>query len=200
MRDGIRAIIDNSSKYNIVGEAADGNEALEFIRTHHVDLVVIDINMPNMDGVTCTKAIKKSQAEIKVLAVSMHLDDLHVMKMHQAGANGYISKDVGMTVFLEAIEAIESGKSYHTPEIKEVILSHFTKSTQERSKNNPLEFLTKREIVILKLIVEEMSNVQIADKLCVSVRTVDSHRRNLLRKVGVGGAVGLTKFAIKHGI
>ena len=122
MRDGIRAIVASTFKFKIASEASDGIMALKYLETNKVDLVVLDINMPNMDGVACAKSIKELNPNAKILAVSMYVDDLHVMKMHEAGANGYISKDAGKKVFLEAMEAICRGESYHSKEVKQIII------------------------------------------------------------------------------
>lgn len=200
MRDGIKAIITSSTEYSIVSEASDGNEALKYLSKNKVDIVVIDINMPNLDGVSCTKIIKEKYKKVKVLAMSMYVDEQHIAKMLQAGANGYISKDAGKQVLLEALDAVNKGEVYHGKEITKVIMSEFSKTKEEKMKENPIDFLTTRELDVLKLIVEEKSNYEIADELHISVRTVDAHRRNLLQKTGLKNAVGLTKFAIKHGI
>lgn len=200
MRDGIKAIIIESQDYQVVAEASDGVEALEYLTDHDVDIVVIDINMPNLDGVACTKAIKEKKPNTKVLAMSMYVDEQHIVNMLKAGANGYISKDAGKQVLLEALESINKGEAYHGREITNVIMSEFSKTKEEKMKENPIGFLTNREIDVLKLIIEEKSNYEIADELHISIRTVDAHRRNLLQKTGVKNAVGLTKFAIKHNI
>ncbi|UXX78965.1 response regulator transcription factor [Reichenbachiella carrageenanivorans] len=200
MRDGIKAIITESQDYQVVAEASDGVEALEYLADHNVDIVVIDINMPNLDGVACTKAIKEKMPSTKVLAMSMYVDEQHIVNMLKAGANGYISKDAGKQVLLEALESISKGEAYHGREITNVIMSEFSKTKEEKMKENPIGFLTNREIDVLKLIIEEKSNYEIADELHISIRTVDAHRRNLLQKTGVKNAVGLTKFAIKHGL
>ncbi|MEO9805939.1 MAG: response regulator transcription factor [Reichenbachiella sp.] len=200
MRDGIKAIITESGEYTVVAEASDGVEALDFLAENDIDIIVMDINMPNLDGVECTRAIKKRSAETKVLAMSMYVDEQHIVNMLKAGANGYISKDAGKKVLLEALEAINNGEAYHGSEITKVIMSEFSKTKEEKMRENPISFLTSREKDVLKLIVEEKSNYEIADQLHISIRTVDAHRRNLLQKTGVKNAVGLTKFALKHGI
>lgn len=200
MRDGIKAIITESDAYKVVAEASDGKEALDYLADNEVDIVVVDINMPNLDGVECTKAIKNKNKQTKVLAMSMYVDEQHIVNMLKAGANGYISKDAGKQVLLDALEAINKGESYHGLEITKAIMSEFSKSKEEKMRENPLNFLTSRELDVLKLIVEEKSNYEIADALHISIRTVDAHRRNLLQKTGVKNAVGLTKFALKHGI
>lgn len=200
MRDGIKAIITASPNYQVVAEASDGLEALDYLNNHKVDIVVIDINMPKLDGVACTKAIKEKNSETKVLAMSMYVDEQHIVNMLQAGANGYISKDAGKQVLLEALETLCRGESYHGKEITKVIMSEFSKTKEEKMKENPIGYLTSRELDVLKLIIEEKSNYEIADELHISIRTVDAHRRNLLQKTGVKNAVGLTKFALKHGI
>lgn len=200
MRDGIKAIITESKDYKVVAEASDGVEALDYLEKNKVDIVVIDINMPNLDGVECTKAIKSKNSNTKVLAMSMYVDEQHIVNMLQAGANGYISKDAGKQVLLEALDMVSKGEAYHGKEITKVIMSEFSKTKEEKMKDNPLGFLTSRELDVLRLIVEEKSNYEIAEELHISIRTVDAHRRNLLQKTGVKNAVGLTKFAIKHGI
>ncbi|MEP2023764.1 MAG: response regulator transcription factor [Reichenbachiella sp.] len=200
MRDGIKAIITESPDYKVVAEASDGVEALEYLANNKVDIVVIDINMPNLDGVACTKAIKSNNESTLVLAMSMYVDEQHIVNMLKAGANGYISKDAGKKVLLEALDTIRKGEAYHGKEITKVIMSEFSKTKEEKMKENPLDFLTSRELDVLKLIVEEKSNYEIAEQLHISIRTVDAHRRNLLQKTGVKNAVGLTKFALKHGI
>lgn len=200
MRDGIKAIITESKDYKVVAEASDGVEALDYLEKNKVDIVVIDINMPNLDGVECTKAIKSKNSNIKVLAMSMYVDEQHIVNMLKAGANGYISKDAGKQVLLEALDTVSKGEAYHGKEITKVIMSEFSKTKEEKMKDNPLGFLTSRELDVLRLIVEEKSNYEIAEELHISIRTVDAHRRNLLQKTGVKNAVGLTKFAIKHGI
>lgn len=200
MRDGIKAIITESGEYTVVAEASDGVEALDYLAENDVDIIVIDINMPNLDGVECTKAIKRRNAATKVLAMSMYVDEQHIVNMLKAGANGYISKDAGKQVLLEALETINEGEAYHGAEITKVIMSEFSKTKEEKMRENPVSFLTSRERDVLKLIVEEKSNYEIADELHISIRTVDAHRRNLLQKTGVKNAVGLTKFALKHGI
>lgn len=200
MRDGIKAIITKSGEYDVVAEASDGVEALDYLTDHEVDIVVIDINMPNLDGVECTRAIKGRNRQTKVLAMSMYVDEQHIVNMLKAGANGYISKDAGKLVLMDALDAIRRGESYHGTEITKVIMSEFSKTKEEKMKEDPFSFLTSREIDVLRLIVEEKSNYEIADELHISIRTVDAHRRNLLQKTGVKNAVGLTKFAIKHGL
>lgn len=200
MRDGIKAIITESEDYEVVAEASDGLEALAYLEQHQVDLIVIDINMPNLDGVATTKEIKAKSPKTMVLAMSMYVDEQHIVNMLQAGANGYISKDAGKQVLLEALDTIKKGEAYHGKEITKVIMSEFSKTKEEKMKDNPIDFLTSRELDVLKLIVEEKSNYEIAEELHISIRTVDAHRRNLLQKTGVKNAVGLTKFALKHGI
>lgn len=198
MRDGIKAIIDSSDEYEVVCEASDGVEALDILNERDVDVVVIDVNMPNLDGVECTKSIKKLKPDIKVLAMSMYVDEQHIVKMLKAGAIGYISKDAGKAVLLKALSAVSNGDSYHGEQITKVIMSQFSKTKEEKMKESPEQYLSQREIVVLKLIVAEKSNVEIAKELFISIRTVDAHRRNLLHKIGAKNAVGLTKFALKH--
>lgn len=200
LRDGIKAIILELPDYEIVGEASDGEEVLKIAKKKKVDVAVLDINMPKVDGIECTTALRDQHRNIKILAMSMHSDETHIAKMLSAGASGYISKDSGKKVFLEALAAVANGEQYFSQQVTQIVMSELTKTKEEKIRENPKKYLTKRELDVLKLIVEEKSNSEIADELFISIRTVDAHRRNLLQKLDVKNVVGLIKFAINNGI
>lgn len=200
LRDGIKAIILELPDYEIVGEASDGEEVLKIAKKRKIDVAVVDINMPKLDGIQCTKALKDQHRDIKILAISMHSDEAHIAQMLTAGASGYISKDSGKKVFLEALASVANGEQYFSQQVTQIVMAELTKTKEEKIKENPRKYLTKRELDVLKLIVEEKSNSEIADELFISIRTVDAHRRNLLQKLDVKNVVGLIKFALNNNI
>ncbi len=198
IRDGIQSMLRKEKSYEVVGEASNGLEALRFIENNDVDLAIMDINMPEMDGVECTKVISDKYTNVRVLTLTMHDEELYLAKMMEAGAVGYILKDLGQDELLNAINSIAQGKHYFSPEITLTVIKELTNpSKQEPQITTPL---TVRELEILDMIIEEMSNQEIADKLNISIRTVDAHRRNLLEKTGSKNTAGLVKFALSNGL
>ncbi len=198
IRDGIQSMLRKEKSYEVVGGASNGLEALRFIENNDVDLAIMDINMPEMDGVECTKVISDKYTNVRVLTLTMHDEELYLAKMMEAGAVGYILKDLGQDELLNAINSIAQGKHYFSPEITLTVIKELTNpSKQEPQITTPL---TVRELEILDMIIEEMSNQEIADKLNISIRTVDAHRRNLLEKTGSKNTAGLVKFALSNGL
>ena len=199
-RDGIRAIIEQTDRYEIVGEAANGLLALDFLEKNEVDLILMDIKMPKMDGIECSKTIMDKDPEAKILAITMHEEEQHIKNMLKAGASGYILKNAGVDVLIGAMDQVIEGNKYYGEHITRIIMEELAKTPEQKLKENPSIYLTKREKDVLQLIVKEKSNQEIADKLFISIRTVDAHRRNLLQKIGAKNSVGLAKFAITHNL
>lgn len=197
IRDGIKSMLQNQKNFIIVGEATNGKEALESLKKLEVDLVIMDINMPQMTGVECTAKITELYKSVKVLALTMHDEELYLAKMIEAGAYGYILKDLGKDELLKAVESIASGKHYYSQEITISVIKELTSPSKKQSPlfKNPL---TERELEVLELIVKEFSNQEIADKLSISIRTVDAHRRNLLEKTDSKNTAGLVKYALTN--
>ncbi|TVR31973.1 MAG: DNA-binding response regulator, partial [Balneolaceae bacterium] len=183
VRDGIKLMLEPQAGIDVVAEAQNGNEVLKNLEHQVVDLVVMDINMPDMDGITATKKIKEKHPNVKVLALTMSNDDLHIRQMIQAGASGYIMKSAGRNELKEAIETIMSGKHYFSDEATQSIMMDLVKGKGKSSAPDPIH-ITDRELEILELIIKEFTNQEIAEKLYISSRTVDAHRRNLLQKTG----------------
>lgn len=196
IRDGIKSMLQEEMEYIVVNEASNGKQALEILENLEVDLVIMDVNMPEMNGVECTSEINKKYINTKVLALTMHDEELYLIKMMEAGAVGYILKDLGKDELLKAINEIVNGKRYFSPEITiSVIQELITPSRESALEDNPL---TSREIEVLELICQELTNQEIADKLSISIRTVDAHRRNLLEKTGSKNTAGLVKYAFNN--
>jgi DNA-binding NarL/FixJ family response regulator len=202
IREGIKALLHNHKDFLIIGECDDGNEVDEFLKNTLADVVLMDINMPQMDGIQCTELITKKYQDIKVLALSMHNEERFISRIIEAGAYGYVLKDSGKKQLVEAIMAVSQGENYYDKEVTSILMSRYMKNTPDKQKTKKviLPELTPREIEILKLIAEELTNVEISEKLFISQRTVDTHRRNLLQKLGVKNTVGLIRYAFQSGL
>lgn len=199
VRDGIKLMLEPQAGIDVVDEAENGEKALEILKDQIVDIVVMDINMPIMDGITATKKIKEKYPDVKVLALTMSNDDLHIRQMIQAGASGYIMKSAGRKELKDAIDAIMEGKHYFSDEATESIMMDLVKGKGKSTDPDPIH-ITDRELEILELIVQEHTNQEIAEKLYISSRTVDAHRRNLLQKTGARNTAGLVKYAFQHNL
>lgn len=196
VRDGIIAMLEDYDEMQVLKEAASGEEVLEICEEADIDLIIMDLNMGEMGGIEATKRVKELYPEIKVLALTMMRDDQKIRDMVQAGAAGYIFKNSGIDELAEAIETVMKGELYFSDE---AVYSLITNKPQEKKENDHKEKnLTEREVEVLKLICQENTNPEIAEKLYISVRTVDTHRRNLLQKTGARNTAGLVRYAIKH--
>lgn len=197
VRDGIKSLLDGETDFAIVAEASNGKEALEILEKQDPDLIIMDISMPEMDGIEATKAIKMSYPSIKVLALTMVADSHKIRSMIEAGASGYILKSSNREDLITALHNVKKGQVHFSDEATKAILEEMINP----SLNKPLNFeITDREKDVLKLIVDEYTNQEIASKLFISVRTVDAHRRNLLQKIGAKNTAGLVKFAYENNL
>lgn len=203
LRDGIAAIFKKNSDIKIIGECKDGDEVLDFLKNHKVDVILMDIMMPKMNGIDCTKLVKSDFPEIKVLGMTMHNESSYIQAMMETGANGYILKNSSGEEMQKAIIKVHKGDPYFASEVTNVIMNSYLQPTRsEKKRTNKLidVNLTNREIDILKLITEELTNKEIGEQLNISSRTVDTHRRNLLRKIGAKNSIGLIRFAYNSGL
>ncbi len=199
VRDGIKLMLETQVGIDVVAEANNGAEAIEQLKDTLIDIVIMDINMPEMDGITATKEIKNTYPDVKVLALTMSNDDLHIRQMIQAGASGYIMKSAGRNELKDAINSIMNGKHYFSDEATYSIMMDLVKGKGKPTSPDSVH-ITDRELEILELIVQEFTNHEIAEKLFISSRTVDAHRRNLLQKTGARNTAGLVKYAFQHNI
>lgn len=198
VRDGIKILLEDEPGFEIVGEAKNGKEAVALCKENEIDLAIMDITMPEMDGIEATKIIKDKHPDVKILALTMLSEDQHIRKMIKAGASGYILKSSGKEELIKAINSIINGQHYFSDDATQSILKELV-NPEVTKINDPEDInITDRELEILKLIVEEYTNQEIADELYISVRTVDAHRRNLLQKTGAKNTAGLVKYAIKN--
>lgn len=195
--DGIKALLTHSKKYEIVGEETDATRAFDKIQELKPDLVITDISMPNLNGIELTKLIRQSNTTTKICALSMHMEKDIIAQILRNGANGYVLKNTGKHELIEALDKIMDGHIFISNNIS-IDLLFGDSNVNHSSLNNSYSKLTERELEILKLISQEMSNLEIANSLFISERTVESHRKNIFRKTNTKSVVGLIKFAIEH--
>lgn len=198
-REGIQALLEKINDIKVIGEASNGHEALELISKGGVDVVLMDIDMGDSNGIDTTIKIKDQYPNVNILVLSMHGEQSYIVRMLDAGATGYMLKNAGKDEMVTAIRSVAKGDSYFSREVSAILIEHLHKPISIKKKKDDLP-LTDREIEVLKLIVQEYSNPEIAEKLFISIRTVDTHRRNLLEKLGAKNTAGLVKYAINKGI
>jgi two-component system response regulator NreC len=200
LREGLRALISSQEDLEVVGEAGDGREAVRQVEGLTPDLILMDLSMPKMNGVEAIREIRKRIPETKILALTVHKTEEFVLEVLQAGADGYIPKDASSNELMMAIRSVLMGKRYLCPSVSRVVIEGYLESRQTPESSTPWETLTKREREILKLIAEGHKNKEIADYLCISVKTVEKHRANLMKKLDLHSAAALTAYAMERGL
>jgi len=195
-REGLKLLLNENPNIDKIYQAANGVEFLGQLEKNMPDVVLMDINMPVMDGVEATQKALTKWPQLKVIALSMYGDDEYYIKMIEAGARGFILKNSDIEVVEKAIEVVMAGQNYFSSEVMANLVIHLNKKKTEEAKNE----LTERESEILYHICKGLSNQEIADTLFLSKRTVDKHRENILSKTNVKNTAGLVIYAIKHGI
>jgi len=201
VRSGIKYLLEKIPGYEIVGEASNGKKALEMLKENTVDIVLMDINMPVMDGIECTRHIINQYPDIKVIALTMLIEHNHIKKMISAGANGYLVKNAGEDEIKLAINTVLDDREYYSPEVTEVVMNKLTnRPTKRQSWYDNQVPLTVREKEIYALVIQALSNQEISEKLFISIRTVEAHKRNLIEKTGTKNIVGLVKFALENNL
>ena len=196
LRFGMRSLLSREDEFEVVGEAENGRELLEKLESIACDLIVLDLSMPELDGLKALELIKKNFPEIKVLIFSMHKEREFFKTALSRGVNGYILKDDDLSKIPIAIKDIRDGRKYFSPELTSFIVEDYSRSHD----NISLELLTRRELEVLKYIAKGASSREIAEDLAISHRTVQTHRSNIMEKLGIKKATGLVKFALENGI
>ena len=200
VRNGLYALLESEADLVVVGEAADGLEAIRCINKNNPDLVILDLNMPKMDGISVIKEIKRHSSDIKILALTMFKDEAYILDAFQSGANGYCLKTSSVDEVLAAIRIVLSGKLFVSPDISDLVMEGYIEGRKTIKKQSSLDNLTQREKEILKLVGERHQNKGIADYLCISVKTVEKHRANIMEKLDLHTAADLTAYAIEKGL
>lgn len=199
-RDGFRLMLSKKTEIELVAEAENGKELLELVGKHHPDIVVTDIKMPIMDGIAATQKILEDNPNIGVIGLSMFDEDDLIIDMLEAGAKGYLLKNSGKEQISEAIKTVYTGDPYYCKNTSRKLTGMIAKSKFNPYLKKPKVAFSEREKEIIKMICLEMSNKEIADKIFLSVRTVEGHRFNILEKMGVKNSVGMVIYALKNGI
>jgi DNA-binding NarL/FixJ family response regulator len=198
VREGIRKVLETREDFQVVGEASDGEEAVQMVIEKEPDVALMDIWMPRLSGIDATRRIGKRGLETKVLVLSMHESRAYVEEVLRAGAAGYIVKNAASQDLLNAIDAVCSGASYLSPSITQQVVDAIARPGDAAPSG--VTALTDREREVLQLIAEGLSSKEIAGMLGVSLKTVDSHRSNLMEKLDIHKVSGLVRFAIRAGL
>jgi len=199
MREGLRAILEREKDVRVVGEASNGRQAVELARALEPDVVVMDVAMKDSNGIEATRQLRSDRPEIKVIALSSHSDSRYVNAMLDAGACGYVLKANAYDDLRRALVAAQQGKSYLSPDVTENVVGASLRKT-ERAAFSTHESLSPREREVLQLLAEGLSSPEIGKRLFIATTTVESHRRNLTRKLGIHSVADLTKYAIREGL
>ena len=199
-REGLKAMLSPSPEYEIIGEAEDGLEAIRLIKKQKPDLVLLDLSMPRMNGLSVLREIKGSMPEIKILVLSIHESDQYVLQAFEAKADGYAIKDSSREELRMAIRSVLEGKKYISPGVAGNVLEGYLDGRKTLKTKSALDTVTEREKEILKLLGEGYQNKEIADLVHISVKTVEKHRANIMAKLDLHNAAALTAFAFEHGL
>ncbi|HEY3215024.1 MAG TPA: response regulator transcription factor [Candidatus Eisenbacteria bacterium] len=197
VRAGVRRVLESHGECAVVGEAADGWAVLEALRTTGADVLLLDLTMPGMDGFEVLSRVKQDHPDLKVLVLSMHANSEYVARAVRVGADGYLLKDSAVQDLLAAIESVRNGRPYYSPAIQRE-LGELLRATSRPTR--PIDLLTEREREILRLVAEGLSTKEIAARLDIGPRTVETHRANLMRKLELRSVALLTQFAIREGL
>ena len=201
--DGIKQMLEGESSICICACAENGKQALEFAQQNPPDIIITDVSMPDMNGVELCEQIQKMNIPSKVIVLSMYASEDYIFKAIQAGAKGYLTKqNTTKEELISAIHRIVNGEEYYSPAVASIMMKNYVNKAQKKSnlETKTVESLTTREREILKLYAEGYSNQEIADKLCISNRTVDAHKNNIMQKFEFKSTVDMVKFAIKNNI
>jgi DNA-binding NarL/FixJ family response regulator len=199
IRAGLRMLLDSHEGFDVVGEADNGRKVIAMLQKTVPDVIVMDVSMPELNGIEATTRIVKAYPTVKILALSMHTDRRFIEGMLKAGASGYLVKDCAATELVSAIEIIASGEIYLSPTIAGKVLKNYLNRSPSRRMPGAYK-LTSREREILQLIAEGKDTKQIAFELFLSPKTVETHRRNIMEKLNIHNVAKLTKFALKEGL
>ncbi len=200
LREGLRMLLSTNPGYEIVAEAEDGREAVRWVSKLKPNLVLTDLSMPRMNGMEAIREIRRESPETKILVLTVHRAEEYILATFRAGADGYILKDSTHSELLMAVKKVLSGKHFISPEISEKVIEGYLEGKKTLKPRTSWETLTQREREILKLIAEGYKNKEIADDLCISVKTVEKHRANLMEKLDLHSVQALTAFAIEKGL
>ncbi|MEM9920110.1 MAG: response regulator transcription factor [Bacteroidota bacterium] len=196
--DGLIALLAPEPDIEVIGKALNGYQLLKLLKTKNVDLIIMDIDMPELDGVEATKEVKQLYPNIKILILTMHGTPDFIKNLIQRGVDGYMLKYAPKRDLLKAIRAVAQNELFYTPDIAREVMKSLR--TPSQNENQPVTILSNREIEIIKLVAQEYTSQEIADKLHLSFHTIERHRKNILAKLGLRNVAGLIRYAMRKGI
>jgi two-component system response regulator NreC len=200
MRRGLRLLLENRPEFSVVAEAADGRQAVDQAEATQPDVAVLDIGMPNLGGIEAAQRITNAWPQIAIVILSMHSDESYVLRALKAGAKGYLLKDSAEGDLIEAIKSVHEGKTFFSPEITRMLMEDYVRELRTRGTEDSYDLLTPREREILQLLAELKSNKDIAQRLNLSLYTVETHRRNLQEKLNLHSFAELILYAVRKGV
>jgi len=200
LREGLKALFTSQPDFEVVGEAQDGIQAIRCVQTLAPDIILMDLSMPKLNGLEAIKEVKRLNPATKIIVLTVHNAEEYVLATLEAGADGYVLKDANRFELLMAMNHVLEGKRYLSPGVSEKVIDGYLEGKKSLKGQSSWESLTQREREILKLIAEGYKNKEIADTLCISQKTVEKHRTNLMTKLNLHNVAALTSFAIEKGL
>ncbi len=200
IRSGLRLLLEQQPDFKVVAEAGDGREAVELVSKHHPEVAVLDIGMPQLNGIEATQQIVAKEPATQVVILSMHADEGYVLRALKAGARAYILKNSAEADLIRAVRTVAEGKSFFSPVISKMLLEDYVRQIRDKHVEDSYDLLTPREREILQLVAEGRTNKEVATVLNLSVHTVDAHRGNLLQKLNLHSVPELILYAVRKGI
>jgi DNA-binding NarL/FixJ family response regulator len=200
IRSGLKALLDREPDIEVVAEAADGRQAVQKAQELQPEVVLLDIAMPNLNGIEAARQIAAKHDRMGIIILSMHSDESYVLKALKAGARGYLLKDSSESDVMNAVRAVNAGKAYFSPEISRMMADDYLRQMEQRGAEDSYELLTSREREILQMLAEGKSNKDVANLLNLSLHTVETHRSNILQKLNLHSVPELILYAVRKGI
>jgi two-component system, NarL family, response regulator NreC len=198
-REGIRTMLEKETGMELLGEAKDGRAAVEMVKELNPDVIIMDVCMPEMNGIVATSLILNEFPKIKVIALSMLCDKQYVLKMLRAGASAYLLKDCAFKELTQAIRMVLTNRTYLSPDVTDILVADYG-TTPAPNNSADSHKLSLRESEVLQLIAEGKTTAQIASRLYVSIKTIETHRQNIMQKLNINSIAGLTKYAVREGL
>jgi two-component system, NarL family, response regulator NreC len=200
MRSGLRLLLERESEFSIVGEAGDGREVIEIVEAQSPNIVIMDVAMPNLNGIEAARRITSSHPRTAIIILSMHSDESYVLRALNAGARGYLLKDSAESDLISAVRAVSEGKAFFSPAISKLLVEDYVRQLRQRGVEDSYELLTPRERELLQLVAEGKTTKEAATVLNLSPHTVDTHRANLMRKLNLNSLPELILYAVRKGV
>jgi len=200
IRRGLRLVLEQQKDFEVVGEASDGREAVSLAEAHKPDIAVLDITMPNLNGIEAARQITAKGPATSIIMLSMHADESFVLRALKAGARGYVLKEAPEADLVQAVRLVSGGKSFFSPAVSRLLVEDYVRRLQDKDIEDSYDLLTSREREILQLIAEGKSNKDIANMLNLSLYTVETHRSNILEKLNLHSVPELILYAVRKGV